>query len=501
MNTMKRYIIILSCLITGLLSFNSCDDKDDPDTIKGDEELYLSALVDGLGVDAATYRFQGGEGVGFWLSSTDVSGRLNQADVTANNRFMQSAGGLVSEPRTNWSKSGELFIYGYSPYDKEAANTPEAYPFQINLRQDTLALTADRMKTCDFLWTKQQAKYSAEPVRLAFHHLMCKVILHIKSNSETPGSFIGSQVSLCNTHTSATIDLGAGIVTPNGTLEDIIAAELLEVPEGYEAAREVIIVPQTVAVGTEFLSLFTLGNYTCTWHADKDLKFESGKQVVMEVVIDEGECDVKIKEIADWNENRVLISGDATAELPSYKVFDFYNRNGLQGIVIETDETGQHGWIVSLDETECYWCSDQQFYKYNPKCTSTTDSKANLDGALAVDPTLELYPAMKWCNDKNKDGVTGWVLPALDILKKFYCVFDPGEDNKYANYDTFNNAIKKCPVSAENKNEITNASACYGSSTLSTTRNVKAVTFYFYFQEVTKGQPWDLLTIRAFHEF
>lgn len=105
---MKRYITILLCMITGFLSFSSCDDKNDPDTIKGDRELYLSALVDGLGIDAATYRFQGGHGVGFWLSSTDVNGNLNQADIAVNNQFLQSAGGLVSEPRTNWSKSGKF---------------------------------------------------------------------------------------------------------------------------------------------------------------------------------------------------------------------------------------------------------------------------------------------------------------------------------------------------------------------------------------------------------
>ena len=26
------------------------------------------------------------------------------------------------------------------------------------------------------------------------------------------------------------------------------------------------------------------------------------------------------------------------------------------------------------------------------------------------------YPAFKWCDDKNKDGVTGWYLPAVNEL-------------------------------------------------------------------------------------
>ena len=495
MKTLQRYIILLFGLMTGLFVFNSCDDKEDSEAVKG--ELYLSALVDGLGNNASTYRFQGGEGVGFYISSTDVTGRLNQADVATNNRFMQSAGGLVSEPRTNW-KADEYFIYGYSPYDK-TANTPEAYPFKLILKQDSLALTSDGMKKCDFLWTKQQAKFSADPVQLAFHHLMCKVIFYVKSNSKTPGSFVGSKVSVCNTKTSAAIDLGTGVVTPDRILENIDAAVLSEVPEGYEAAREAIIIPQTVASGTDFLSLLTAGNYMCTWKADRDLVFESSKQVVMEVTIDEGECDVKIKDIADWNEGNTPVAGDAIAELPSYKLFDFYNRNGLQGIVIDTDETGQHGWIVSLDEAELYWCTDQEYYKRNPKCYSLSDSQANMDGVLAEDPTLELYPAIKWCNDKNKDGVTGWVLPAVDVLRKFRIVFS--SDNNYANFSAFEDAIKKCPVSADKKSGITKANGQYASSTLSTTKNVKFIQFYPYHSEGAKGQPWDPFMVRAFHEF
>ena len=36
---------------------------------------------------------------------------------------------------------------------------------------------------------------------------------------------------------------------------------------------------------------------------------------------------------------------------------------------------------------------------------------------LNVDPTLEKFPAMKWCMDKNKDGISGWYMPALNELR------------------------------------------------------------------------------------
>ena len=106
-----------------------CNDDDSTGNDTSGAELHLSALIDGVTVEETAYRFQGGQEVGIWLSTTDVSGKLANADGVHNMRFSQSAGGLVAEPRATWNNRSTINVYAYAPYDREAQDAPHAYPF------------------------------------------------------------------------------------------------------------------------------------------------------------------------------------------------------------------------------------------------------------------------------------------------------------------------------------------------------------------------------------
>lgn len=503
---MKRQYYIWLSMLFCFWFVEGCNDDDSTGNDTSGAELHLSALIDGMTAEETAYRFQGGQEVGIWLSTTDVSGKLANADGVHNMRFSQSAGGLVAEPRATWNNRSTINVYAYAPYDREAQDAPNAYPFQLNLRQDTVSLTPDGNRQSGFLWTKHAATYTSEPLLLSFHHLMSKIILHVKSNTSMPGSLIGGQLSVCNTQTAANIDLGTGTVSPVGAKGNVVARELQDIPSGYEMAREVIIVPQTIHVGEQFLDIFTLGNYSCVWNADKELVFESGKQIVMEVVIDEGECHVRIKDISPWKEGQSPILGEAVEDLPTFKVLDFYDRDGIQGIVIDVDETGTHGWIVSMDEVELAW-GTAPMGTYFPSAYDRDNAQANLNAVLAVDPDLKNYPAMKWCNDKNVDGVTGWVLPAHNVVKKFARLI--------SNPDTwaqFNQAIRNSSVANSSPVNIDWNSwndYYYASSTLSMTDNVRnagcsMTNNYWYgtcYVDANLLPQEAIFYVRAFREF
>lgn len=502
---MKQYYIWLSMLFC-LWFVEGCSD----DNGKGSDtlvtELHLSALIDGMTAEETAYRFQGGQEVGIWLSTIDVSGKLDNADGVHNMRFTQSAGGLVAEPRATWNNRSTINVYAYAPYDQEAQDAPHTYPFQLNLRQDTVSLMPDGNRQSDFLWTKHAATYTGEPLLLSFHHLMSKIILHVKSNASIPGNLIGGKLSVCNTQTAAKIDLGTGTVSPIGAKGEVVARELQDVPNGYEMTREVIVVPQTIHVGEQFLDILTLGNYSCVWYADKELVFESGKQITMEVVIDERECHVRIMDISPWKEGQSPILGEAVEDLPTFKVFDFYDRNGIQGIVIDVDETGTHGWIVSMDETYLAWRTSSMGPPF-PSAYDADDAQVNLEAVLQYDPMLNDYPAMKWCNDKNVDGVTGWVLPAYNVLKKFVKLICEKDQCMLFNQAIQNSSVVNASyvnIDWESENEY-----YYASSTLSITDNVKnvgcsmAYQVYFgynYVEDALFGQN-NLFYVRAFREF
>ena len=444
---MRTYNYILGFILSAAVCLTGCKNENGGEVIGGTEELHLSALIEGMTPDAASTRFRAGQGVGMWISATRTDADLNRAEVARNTQFLQSADGLVSEPRISWDHQPLLEVYAYAPYDEKAGENPAAYAFAIEPRQDSLALLDEGNEKNDLLYARKTVKYSDEATTLSFRHLMSKVVLHIHSNSSTPGGLVGSKVTVNNVQLSASVDLGTGTVTAKGDAAKVTSAELKEIPEGIEIVREAIIVPQKVTVGTQLLEILTLGSQTYNWNVEEELNFESGKQIVLDVLVKETECVVRIKEIAPWRDNEA-INGEALENLPTYKVFDFYNRHGIQGIVISVDETGQHGWVVSLDEVEIKWCSN--ITGVFPNADNYDDALANLEAVREIDPTLEDYPAFKWCEDKNVNGLTGWVLPAFNVLKLFGQAVIKDEEG----YKAFNLAIQNAPVEVEKKNEV-----------------------------------------------
>ena len=386
----SQYKVFVSLLIA-ICGFTSCDEDDTYLTPDGDAELLsMSALIDGYTEAETAVRFQGGENVGFWLSEKEVTGNLNNADVKINTRFAQSAGGLVSEPRVHWEDNQEVHYYAYTPYDVNADENPEQYTFQVNLRQDSAAMQKSTRSDSDFLWAQGKIQRKGEADKIHFHHLMSKVVMNIKSTSETPGSFVGSTVSV-NSQASATIDLGTGSLQSAGDVMKVVSFPHNSVPEGYEAVREVVMVPQTITKGMEFIHIMTLGNFPCVWKADKDLVFESGKQYLLDVIVDEGECDVVIKEISDWKESSDIIVGDANIQLPHFQLYDYYDHHGVKGIVIDVDETGTHGLIISADHAVLEWAKPGTSL---PFAEDNYDAEYNHEECLYEDPTLESFPAM-----------------------------------------------------------------------------------------------------------
>jgi len=99
-----------------------------------------------------------------------------------------------------------------------------------------------------------------------------------------------------------------------------------------------------------------------------------------------------------------------------YKVGDYYNVNGKQGVVFEVSDGGRHGRIVSLDETVAQWCTYEQYKKgIKLGLINKSDGKANTDKVMQRSDSYQ-YPAFVWCRKKGAD----WYLPAKDELMTIY---------------------------------------------------------------------------------
>ena len=97
----------------------------------------------------------------------------------------------------------------------------------------------------------------------------------------------------------------------------------------------------------------------------------------------------------------------------TWKVGDYYNVDGKEGVVFWLDETGKHGKIVSLDQEELMWCDRVEYTKgLSGIAVDQSDGMRNLQSIMKISDWRIKYPAFAWCTDHG----TGWYLPAIREL-------------------------------------------------------------------------------------
>lgn len=96
-----------------------------------------------------------------------------------------------------------------------------------------------------------------------------------------------------------------------------------------------------------------------------------------------------------------------------YEIGSFYDRDGIQGIVIATTEGGKHGTIISLDEACLPWSTIDRKQLKSCGCDDSHDGRNNmaaLERFIAAEGlSWSDFPAAEWCRSKGE----GWYLPAI----------------------------------------------------------------------------------------
>ena len=100
-----------------------------------------------------------------------------------------------------------------------------------------------------------------------------------------------------------------------------------------------------------------------------------------------------------------------------YKVGDYYNENGKEGVVFEVSADGRSGKIVSMKQSaeRLQWSFDEAEQNRLIGANSETDGAYNMAVVKAIPGWETKYPAFKWCADLGK----GWYLPSIEELKVF----------------------------------------------------------------------------------
>jgi hypothetical protein len=126
-------------------------------------------------------------------------------------------------------------------------------------------------------------------------------------------------------------------------------------------------------------------------------------------------CDKNNKGNDDDNKSPV---DNPTYVAKKYVVGNYYNKDGIKGIVYKLNAGDTSGMILSMDETTASWAKDIAIEKIQTDATNGEDGMENMKKIKTLD--IDNYPAFKWCDNKNKDGITGWYLPATRELDEIY---------------------------------------------------------------------------------
>ena len=99
-----------------------------------------------------------------------------------------------------------------------------------------------------------------------------------------------------------------------------------------------------------------------------------------------------------------------------FEVGQYYDYNGVRGIVCITNEEGTHGLIISLNEVMIEWSTFRKEELRKVGATDQHDGAKNMEAVADYiaknNLTWDHFPAFKWCREKGE----GWYLPAIDEL-------------------------------------------------------------------------------------
>ena len=105
-----------------------------------------------------------------------------------------------------------------------------------------------------------------------------------------------------------------------------------------------------------------------------------------------------------------------TSEPKTYAVGDLYEKGFVKGVVVSVDESGEHGYIVSLKQHEEAWA-----YRYEEAMGSLPGSGSyNTACVQKLSGWKEYYPAFAKAAEDNVGVLKDWFLPSMSELAALY---------------------------------------------------------------------------------
>ena len=339
-----------------------------------------------------------------WLSDDEVGISVYRSGTDKiyaglmNRRYRTSGDGtffpVETEDKIIYPINGDAVDFiAYYPYDPMA--TDHFYDVDLCDQSD--------LRSIDLLYSnnaKGVNKYSGNP-NLVFRHPLSKLAVKIAPGEGiTEEKLYGSVVLLNNVGLQATFDLLDGTFVQRGMTGSV------EVPmDGLRG--EAIVLPGAAQDAEVTVILADGGIYRTTI---PDANFLPGAAHRYRVIVTRTGAEIHPLDIVDWNNDGSESENESIA-IVTYNVGDYYpnptDPETAVGVVywLSPGSENRSGKALSFDTSEQAW-SDAPAQEI--QAINIVTGWVNMSAALAVDATLQCFPAFRWCADKGE----GWYLPA-----------------------------------------------------------------------------------------
>ena len=295
-------------------------------------------------------------------------------------------------------------LVAYYPY--QSGLSTNYYPFDLNDQSN--------QKSVDILYSNNAKNKNklASQTTLVFDHALSKIVVYsFPEDGLTVDDIQGMSVSINNVYTQASLNLWNGEIIPSGTKGSIV---MNTEPSGYKS--EAILLPESLS-GIEIT--FTLAD-AIVYKAKlpDDFVFNSSTVYHCQAKINKTRAVINPVGISDWEIVDDIPDNNSTVE-NTYEVGDYYpnptDMTTAIGVVywLVPGTEGREGKIVSFDTSVEIWSTSNNL----PLNMSITDGVLNTAIVRTQNPSLELFPAFRWCVDKGD----GWYFPAryeLHVLQE-----------------------------------------------------------------------------------
>lgn len=288
---MKTKIYSISMILFSALGLSSCSQEEVPMPVDDGKQMNFNFIMPGQTRVTET-AFEDGDKVGLFVKVSAET--LEITGNKANNEPLTYSAGKWSASRKLYWDDAKYDAFAYYPHVSDVTSIKD-FPISVNLDQRTTANFA----ASDFLYASAKGlTASTSPIDLKFRHIMSRLTIRLTKGEDFEGDLPETAtVFIHNTVTDATVDLSAGVATPEPKGAKHTVAARKSATNSYTA----IIVPQRLQNRVPLIEVVMNG---VSYLYESKFVFKPGIHSTVDLVIDKNPEQLKIEiggEIINWN--------------------------------------------------------------------------------------------------------------------------------------------------------------------------------------------------------